>query len=160
MKKWIVILPLCLLTGVALCSSMMVHKYAWLVNCLPLLIWTVAVAAGQYRWPALGDPAAIIFGILYGAFAGAGAAAFLSSAMLVMLANRYDRHPYDSAAYAIILLLSLMMFLALAIIDYTKFRWHPLWVRIVSALVTFLPCMLTALNLMAYFEGVLSRYVS
>lgn len=160
MKKWIGPLFLCLLAVAAMFASAATHELAWTVNCLPLLSWSVVVAACQRRWPSLGNPAALILGIGYGLFAGVGAAALFNSFYTAVLANPYYRHPYDSAAFAIILLLSLLMFISLAAIDYAKSRWKPLWIRIATALVTFLPCMLMAIHIMAYFEGVLSQYVS
>ena len=160
MKKWIGPLFLCLLAVAAMFASAATHKCAWTVNCLPLLIWSAVIAICHRRWPSLGNPAALFLGIGYGLLAGVGAAALLNSFFTAVLADPYYRHPYDSAAFAIILLLSLLLFISLMIFDYVKFRWKPLWIRLASALVTFLPCELMAIHIMAYFEGVLSQYVS
>lgn len=158
MRKWIGFLLLCLLALIPF--SLSVHKISCLINCLPLLIWAAVVVICQRRWPSLGNPVAVILGIGYGALAGVGAAAFFLSLMTAAMTDSYYRYPYDSAAYAIILLLSLILFTGLAIVDYMKFQMKPLWVRFVTALVTFMPCTLTGMHIMAYFEGVLSQYVS
>lgn len=162
-KKALSYLPvmlLCILAVVAMVASRATHKWAWPFNSLPLLIWIVVVTTCQRRWPALGNPAVLLLGIGYGALAGVGAAALLNSVITAAMTNQYYRYPYDSAAFAIILLLSIILFLGLAIIDYVKFRWKPLWVRLATALVAFFPCMLTAMHIMAYFEEVLRQYVS
>ena len=160
MKKWIGVLLLCVLAVVAMWASRATHEWAWPFNFLPLLIWIVVVVTCQRRWPSLGKPASLILGIAYGVLAGVGSAAFVLSVMTTALSDPYYRHPYDSAAFAIILLLSLLLFIGLAIFDYAKFRWKPLWVRIATALVALLPCTLAAMHIMAYFEGILSQYVS
>lgn len=160
MKKWIGVLFLCILAVIAMWASRATHEWAWPFNFLPLLIWIVVVATCQRRWPALGNPVALLLGIGYGALAGVGAAAFLNSLITAAMTNRYYRYPYDSAAFAIILLLSLLLFIGLSTFDYVKFRWKPLWVRIATALVALLPCTLAAMYIMAYFEGILSQYVS
>lgn len=160
MKKWIGILPLCLLAVLALWASNVTHEWAWPFNFLPLLIWIALVALCQHRWPSLGNPVALLLGIGYGALAGIGAAAFLCSFLTDAFSSPYYRYPYDEAAYAIILVLASIAYIALAMFDYVKFQWQPLWVRIVTASVAFLPCILTAIHIMAYFEGILSKYVS
>lgn len=160
MKKWIATGLLFLLAVVFFVTSLEVHDLGWLFNCLPVLIWAVVIAICQRRWPSLGNSAAVILGIGYGALAGVGAAALFLALLTAAMTDRYYRYPYDSAAFAVILLLALILFVALAVVDYVKLRWKPLWVRIVTVLVTFFPCMLMAMQIMAYFEGVLSQYVS
>lgn len=160
MKKWIGTLLLLLLAVASIFTSITVHEWAVPFNCVPLLVWIIVVTTCQRRWPSLGNSAAVIFGIAYGALAGIGTMAFINSLLNTMWSSPYYRNPYDSAAYGIILLLSLILFISLAIVDYVKFRYNPLWVRIATAMVAFLPCMLMAMHIMAYFERVLSQYVS
>lgn len=160
MRKWYDVLSLCLLAVVFFFASLAVHDYAWLLNCLPLVVWILVLVIGRCRWVSLGSTEAVGMGILYGALSGAGAAALFLALLTAAMTDRYYRNPYDSAAFAIILLLVLILFIGLTVVDYVKFRWNPLWVRIVTVCVTFLPCMLMAMQLMAYFEKILSQYVS
>lgn len=160
MKKRVGTMLLCLLAVVALFASVAVHDLAVPFNCVPLLIWSAVIAICKRRWPSMGNPVAVILGIGYGALAGVGGASFFLSLITAAMTNRFYRYPYDSAAFAIILLLSLILFIGLAVFDYVKFRFKPLWMRIVTALVAFLPCMLTAMHLMAYFEDKLRHLVS
>lgn len=160
MKKWIGPVLLCLLAVVAAFAGAVVHKMAIPVNCLPLLLWAGVIALGQRRWPSLGDPVAVGLGMVYGALAGVAGAAALNGILTAALSDRYYRYPYDSVAYGVILMLSTVLLIGLAIADYFKLGLRPRWVRVVTALVTFAPCMLMAIHIMAYFEGILSRFVS
>ena len=160
MKKWIAILLLSLLAVAFLFASIAVDDLAWLINCVPLLIWILVIAIGQRRWVSLGNTGAVVMGVLYGALSGVGAAALFLALLTAAMTDQCYRYPYDSAAFAIILLLVIVLFIGLVVVDYVKFRWKPLWVRIVTVFVTFLPCMLTAMQLMAYFEEKLSHFVS
>ena len=160
MKKWMGVFLLSILAIVFFFVSMAVEDSAWLINCVPLLIWILVIAIGQYHIEPLKNNTAVVIGVLYGGLSGVGAAALFLALLTVVMTDRYYRYPYDSAAFAIILLLVIVLFIGLVVVDYVKLRWKPLWVRIVTVLVTFLPSMLIALQLMAYFEKKLSQYVS
>lgn len=159
MKKWIGPILLGLFAIAAIYSGMAVHEWAVPFNCLPIAVWVVVILLGQRRWPSLGKPAAVILGMVYGALAGAGGGAFFLLLVTSAMTNRLYRHPYDMAAFGIILLLTLILFLVIAWVDHAKTGCKPLWVRLTTALVAFFPCMLMAMQLMAFFEEKLSHLV-
>ena len=159
MKKWIGPAFLGLLAVAAIYSGIAVHEWAVPFNCLPIAVWVAVILLGQRRWASLGDPISVILGLMYGALAGTGGGAFFLLVITAAMENRYYRNPYDMMAFSIILLLTIILFVVLAIVDYVKTGFKPLWVRLVTVLVTFFPCMLMAMQIMAYFEEKLSHLV-
>lgn len=159
MKKWIGPGSLALLAVAAVYFGVKVHEWIVPFNYLPIAVWVAVLLLGQRRWPALGNPATVILGMVYGGLVGVGAGAGFLLMLTVALTDRYNRYPYDTAAFTLILLLAMLLFLAVGWIDYRKTGWRSFWVRVATALVAFFPSMLLAMHLMAYFEEKLSHFV-
>lgn len=153
--------PVCLLLVAigGIVYSDHIHLPPWIVSG-PAILWSVFLLLGYSRFSVLQNWKGILFGLLYGAVGAVGCAAGLSLAITVAFSTAHLKHPYDSGAYAVILVISGLLLLTLAILDYCMCQIKPFWLRFVTAAVAFLPCMLLAAKTMDYFEEVLSHYVS
>ena len=137
------------------------HLATYLINGLPALLWGLVLLLGSRKSEALADTRAVILGIIYGGLVGVGGYAALSMVvyMLAMGLLSGDPHPYDAAAFTMIALLSVVLFFGLLLWDLSKHGGKRLWVRVLTALVTFLPAALATIPILTFFEEFFGQYV-
>ncbi len=137
------------------------HLATYLINGLPALVWGLILLLGSRKSEALGDTKAVILGIIYGGLVGVGGYAALSMVvyMLAMGLLSGDPHPYDAAAFTMIAFLSVVLFFGLLLWDLSKHGGKRLWVRVLTALVTFLPAALATIPILTFFEEFFGQYV-
>lgn len=137
------------------------HLATYLINGLPALLWGLILLLGSRKSEALADTKAVILGIIYGGLVGVGGYAALSMVvyMLAMGLLSGDPHPYDAAAFTMIALLSVVLFFGLLLWDLSKHGGKRLWVRVLTALVTFLPAALATIPILTFFEEFFGQYV-
>ena len=137
------------------------HLATYLINGLPALVWGLVLLLGSRKSAALADTKAVAFGIIYGGLVGVGGYAAFSMFvyMLAMGLLSGDPHPYDAAAFTMIALLSVVLFFWLLLWDLSKHGGKRLWVRVLTALVTFLPMALTAITVLTFLEKFFGQYV-
>lgn len=123
---------------------------------LPALVWGLVLLLGSLRFAALADTKAVLLGFVYGGLASVWCAAAWN---LLSLGFWDVNHPYDSGAYAVIQFVAVVLFVIILQIDYNKNGLSRMWVRVLTAMVTLLPAALMALQLMGYFERLLSPLV-
>jgi hypothetical protein len=132
-----------------------------LINGLPALLWGLILLLGSKKSEALADTKAVILGIIYGGLVGVGGYAALSMVvyMLAMGLLSGDPHPYDAAAFTMIAFLSVVLFFGLLLWDLSKHGGKRLWVRVLTAMVTFLPAALATIPILTFFEEFFGQYV-
>lgn len=133
--------------------SFAIHEKAWFFNSFPALVWGLVLLPGALRFDAMADTKAVLLGFVYGGLASVWCVAILA----LLLSGKSQ--PYDSGAYAIIQFVAAGLFLAILLIDCHKNGLSRMWVRVLTAMVSLLPAALMALQLMGYFEGLLSPLV-
>ena len=128
------------------------------VNALPLLVGTWMLLRRSESSLA-SDFSIALTGCLLGVLLGIA----LTSGFLKLLTSG-KAHPYDEAAYGILFALSLMLAVTVWIIDLTRNLAHFSLRRLVlQGIITaslVLPSVLPAAKTMAFFEGILSKFVS
>jgi hypothetical protein len=137
------------------------HLATYLVNGLPALVWGLVLLIGSSKSAALADTKAVVLGMIYGGLVGVGgyAALYMVTYMLARSLLSGYPHPYDAAAFTIIALLSVVLFFGLLLWDLSKHGGKRLWVRVLTALVTFLPVALTAIPILGFLEKFFDQYV-
>ena len=134
------------------------HPVAYLLNTVPALLWGLWLLLRSRKEPGVRP---VLLGVCYGVFGAVLAISTLALLVDVMFREpALGKNPYDTMACGILSVLSLVGLLALLVWDLWKQQDQRIGDRIMTAAVVFLPAVRMILPILAYFEGMLSQYVS
>lgn len=155
---WMVLAIGMILAACSVSNPLLPLPVGILVHFLPIGIVSATMLLRCKKSDLMADISAAIVGCLWGSALGIA----LSAGFLKLITSR-SAHPYDEMAYGVLVVLALLAIAGIWLVDFIRkengysFRRFLLEGCIAACLV--LPNMIPAMQVMAFFEGILSKLV-